>query len=283
MYQWPRFHCTLCPQQTRRRANCEVNFTMMTPAGLEPAIPGSVGRCLIHWATGPDTKCMRHSHNHMRRMRSLSWRSTWQCCHCYRSRLVLDRFATATAAVWYLTVLPLLPQLFRYLTVLPLPPQLPRYLAVLPLLPQRLRYLTVLPLLPHLPWYLTVLPLLPQLPGTWQCCHCYRICPGTWQCCHCYRSCLVLDSFATATAAGRRGDEHRSRKLSNITEGGPTHSGNDKRGEGEHPSRNLWSTGANAAAVAVRSKCLSSTRGSLRKLFATIGGQYNAVEPESSP
>ena len=27
--------------------------TAMTPAGLEPAIPGSVGRCLIHWATGP--------------------------------------------------------------------------------------------------------------------------------------------------------------------------------------------------------------------------------------
>ena len=25
----------------------------MTPAGLEGAIPGSVGRCLIHWATGP--------------------------------------------------------------------------------------------------------------------------------------------------------------------------------------------------------------------------------------
>ena len=25
----------------------------MTRAGLEPAIPGSVGRCLIHWATGP--------------------------------------------------------------------------------------------------------------------------------------------------------------------------------------------------------------------------------------
>ena len=25
----------------------------MTPAGLEPAIPGSVGRCRIHWATGP--------------------------------------------------------------------------------------------------------------------------------------------------------------------------------------------------------------------------------------
>lgn len=29
----------------------------MTPAGLEPAIPGSVGRCLIHWATGPDGIC----------------------------------------------------------------------------------------------------------------------------------------------------------------------------------------------------------------------------------
>ena len=27
--------------------------TTMTSAGLEPAIPGSVGRCLIHWATGP--------------------------------------------------------------------------------------------------------------------------------------------------------------------------------------------------------------------------------------
>ena len=25
----------------------------MTPVGLEPTIPGSVGRCLIHWATGP--------------------------------------------------------------------------------------------------------------------------------------------------------------------------------------------------------------------------------------
>ena len=32
----------------------------MTPAGLEPAIPGSVGRCLIHWATGPDA-CTVHA------------------------------------------------------------------------------------------------------------------------------------------------------------------------------------------------------------------------------
>ena len=27
--------------------------------GLEPTIPGSVGRCLIHWATGPSGKCRR--------------------------------------------------------------------------------------------------------------------------------------------------------------------------------------------------------------------------------
>ena len=32
-------------------------FTKMTPAGLEPASPGSVGRCLIHWATGPVAVC----------------------------------------------------------------------------------------------------------------------------------------------------------------------------------------------------------------------------------
>ena len=30
------------------------HFEKMTLAGLEPAIPGSVGRCLIHWATGLD-------------------------------------------------------------------------------------------------------------------------------------------------------------------------------------------------------------------------------------
>ena len=31
-----------------------IEMILMIPAGLEPAIPGSVGRCLIHWATGPD-------------------------------------------------------------------------------------------------------------------------------------------------------------------------------------------------------------------------------------
>ena len=34
----------------------------MTPAGLEPAIPGSVGRCLIHWATGPVDNCQLFLH-----------------------------------------------------------------------------------------------------------------------------------------------------------------------------------------------------------------------------
>ena len=28
-------------------------LVQMTPVGLEPTIPGSVGRCLIHWVTGP--------------------------------------------------------------------------------------------------------------------------------------------------------------------------------------------------------------------------------------
>jgi hypothetical protein len=41
-----------------RSARCMACRTMqMTPAGLEPAIPGSVGRCLIHWATGPCALC----------------------------------------------------------------------------------------------------------------------------------------------------------------------------------------------------------------------------------
>ena len=30
----------------------------MTSAGLQPAIPGSVGRCLIHWATRPSDPCL---------------------------------------------------------------------------------------------------------------------------------------------------------------------------------------------------------------------------------
>ena len=34
--------------------------SLMTPAGLEPAIPGSVGRCLIHWATGPSDARIQH-------------------------------------------------------------------------------------------------------------------------------------------------------------------------------------------------------------------------------
>ena len=40
----------------------------MTPAGLEPAIPGSVGRCLIHWATGPAAMHRDWRHGNMRRL-----------------------------------------------------------------------------------------------------------------------------------------------------------------------------------------------------------------------
>ena len=35
-----------------------IEMILMIPAGLEPAIPGSEGRCLIHWATGPDVISM---------------------------------------------------------------------------------------------------------------------------------------------------------------------------------------------------------------------------------
>ena len=60
----------LCPQgfespRCRFVAACGGRFrsrrvVQMTPAGLEPAIPGSVGRCLIHWATGPLVICKAH-------------------------------------------------------------------------------------------------------------------------------------------------------------------------------------------------------------------------------
>ena len=42
----------------------------MTSAGLEPAIPGSVGRCLIHWATRPvvDLRARRLNSPHPRRL-----------------------------------------------------------------------------------------------------------------------------------------------------------------------------------------------------------------------
>ena len=40
-----------CVEHLRERIR--LKNEKVTPAGLEPAIPGSVGRCLIHWATGP--------------------------------------------------------------------------------------------------------------------------------------------------------------------------------------------------------------------------------------
>ena len=67
----PPRHTCLAPADARRRSRaCQCVLTWrihssqhqpiaprdaMIPAGLEPAIPGSVGRCLIHWATGPPT------------------------------------------------------------------------------------------------------------------------------------------------------------------------------------------------------------------------------------
>ena len=48
----------LCLLNNEARRSIDVK---MTPAGLEPAIPGSVGRCLIHWATGPGDWPQIHS------------------------------------------------------------------------------------------------------------------------------------------------------------------------------------------------------------------------------
>ena len=38
----------------------------MTPAGLEYAIPGSVGRCLIRWAAGPDAEGTKTNRQNLR-------------------------------------------------------------------------------------------------------------------------------------------------------------------------------------------------------------------------
>ena len=43
-------------------ANVAAEQKKMTPAGLEPAIRGSVGRCLIHWATGPAEALLNFKH-----------------------------------------------------------------------------------------------------------------------------------------------------------------------------------------------------------------------------
>lgn len=63
----------------------------MTPAGLEPAIPGSVGRCLIHWATGPlmrsacrppDTQGLKTSECRRRSVRGTTYRSEGLYSRC---------------------------------------------------------------------------------------------------------------------------------------------------------------------------------------------------------
>ena len=70
MWAAPSFkkHATI--QEPGSRSNSK----KMTPAGLEPAIPGSVGRCLIHWATGPinNGEMLRNSPNRFGSKRNLS-------------------------------------------------------------------------------------------------------------------------------------------------------------------------------------------------------------------
>ena len=61
----------------RRGRRMACHTMQMTPAGLEPAIPASVGRCLIHWATGPCALC------------DPAWALLWRdkCCeHIPRNR-----------------------------------------------------------------------------------------------------------------------------------------------------------------------------------------------------
>ena len=51
-------HNPICPLRLNSSSRKTKHIpTKMTPAGFEPAIPGSVGRCLIHWATGPLAVC----------------------------------------------------------------------------------------------------------------------------------------------------------------------------------------------------------------------------------
>ena len=48
-------------RHARTHHHAVVQARRLTSAGLEPAIPGSVGRCLIHWATGPVDPCLGES------------------------------------------------------------------------------------------------------------------------------------------------------------------------------------------------------------------------------
>ena len=40
-------------QSPNHCSRCVLSYKQMTPVGLEPTVSGSVGRRLIHWATGP--------------------------------------------------------------------------------------------------------------------------------------------------------------------------------------------------------------------------------------
>ena len=64
----------------------------MTPAGLEPAIPGSVGRCLIHWATGPLPICKAHCFVAPACVFAACMFVLWSCWSVLRLRCVARRF-----------------------------------------------------------------------------------------------------------------------------------------------------------------------------------------------
>ena len=65
----------------------------MTPAGLEPAIPGSVGRCLIHWATGPDDNDFQQSN-------SASIKGSTKLSQAPRKALVVNAYLMSGVAQW---------------------------------------------------------------------------------------------------------------------------------------------------------------------------------------
>ena len=75
---------TICPTTRKQKPRHQAT---MTPAGLEPAIPGSVGRCLIHWATGPSKSTSGIANNRKRNTKQP---------HHRRHQMIQTQCATAT-------------------------------------------------------------------------------------------------------------------------------------------------------------------------------------------
>ena len=75
---------TVCP--TTRKCKPRHQATM-TPAGLEPAIPGPVGRCIIHWALGPSKRTRGIANNRKRNTKQP---------HHRRHQMIQTQCATAT-------------------------------------------------------------------------------------------------------------------------------------------------------------------------------------------